>query len=61
MASEHQQLIDGIMGAGTGGQRTAPYSLDECEHLNVDTTYEDEELWQGMCYDCGAELEEIEE
>lgn len=48
---------EAIRGMGTGGQRPAPYSLDECEHLNTDTTYEDDEVWQGMCYDCGAELE----
>lgn len=35
--------------------------MEECEHLNVDTTYEDEELWQGVCTDCGAELEDVQE
>lgn len=37
------------------------YSLEECEHLNSDTTYEDGDIWQGMCRDCGAELEEYKD
>lgn len=35
--------------------------MEDCEHLNQDTTYEDDELWQGICTDCGAELEDIKE
>lgn len=38
-------------------QRRTGYSSEECEHLNSDTTYEDEDIWQGMCRDCGADLE----
>jgi hypothetical protein len=30
----------------------------ECDHANYDTTYEDEDVWQGVCTDCGAELED---
>lgn len=32
--------------------------MEDCEHMNHDTTYEDAEVWQGICTDCGAELED---
>lgn len=32
----------------------------ECPHDNVRVTYEDEELLQQECEDCGAELDDID-
>lgn len=31
----------------------------ECDHTNAHTTFKNAELWQGVCDDCGADLEDV--